>query len=94
MATSNTTAFNLTLEEIVEEAYDRIGMRVSTGYDYRTARRSMDLLFIEWQNRGINFWTLEERSTSLSAGTATYTLGADVFDIIECYVEEKIAQTL
>ena len=88
MATSGTTAFNLKLGEIVEEAYDRCGLRSSSGYDYRTARRSLDLLFVEWQNRGTNFWTVDELNVALVQGTIKYTLPANVFEIIEEYIRD------
>ena len=83
MATSGTYSFDLTLEEIIEEAYDRCGIRSSTGYDYKTALRSLDLLLIEWNNRGTNFWTLEQATVALVQGTASYTLDAQTYEIAE-----------
>lgn len=83
MATSGTTAFNLDFTEIAEEAWERAGREMRSGYDLRTARRSMNLLTIEWQNRGINMWTIEEGSILLEAGTATYNLPDDTIDLLE-----------
>lgn len=86
MATSGTTAFNLDLLELVEEAFERCGAEARTGYDLRTARRSINLLFADWANRGINLWTLEATSTDLTAGTATYTLPTDTVDVLDCTI--------
>lgn len=86
MATSGTTAFNLDIAEVIEEAFDRCGLRLKTGYDLTTARRSLDLLGIEWQNRGINFWTVEAVSTTLAASTATKTLETDTIDVLEALI--------
>ena len=83
MATSGTTAFNLDFTEIAEEAWERAGREMRSGYDLRTARRSMNLLTIEWQNRGINMWTIDEGSISLTQGTATYDLPADTIDLLD-----------
>jgi hypothetical protein len=83
MATSGTTAFNLDFTEIAEEAWERAGREMRSGYDLRTARRSMNLLTIEWQNRGINMWTIDEGSILLEAGTATYNLPSDTIDLLE-----------
>jgi len=69
--------------EIAEEAWERAGREMRSGYDLRTARRSMNLLTIEWQNRGINMWTIEEGTVSLVQGTATYSLPADTIDLLE-----------
>jgi hypothetical protein len=69
--------------EIAEEAWERAGRELRSGYDLRTARRSMNLLTIEWQNRGINLWTIEEGSVNLVDGTSQYTLGADTIDLLE-----------
>lgn len=83
MATSGTHTFNLDLAEIIEEAYERIGEELRTGYNYRTARRSLDLLMLEWQNRGLNLWTIKNASLPLVAGTGSYTLDPEKLDIIE-----------
>jgi hypothetical protein len=82
MATSGTATFNMDFTEIAEEAWERAGREMRSGYDLRTARRSMNLLTIEWQNRGINMWTIEEGTLNLAQGTATYDLPADTIDFI------------
>ena len=83
MATSGTATFNLDLSEIVEEAFERCGSELRTGYDLRTARRSLNLLFADWANRGINMWSFEQGSQVLTPGTATYPLPADTVDLLE-----------
>jgi len=83
MATSGTATFNMDFTEIAEEAFERAGREMRTGYDLRTARRSMNLLTIEWQNRGINMWTIEEGTVNLVSGTASYALPADTVDLLE-----------
>jgi hypothetical protein len=83
MATSGTTTFDLDLNEYVEEAFERCGAELRTGYDLKTARRSMNLLFADWANRGINLWTVEQGSIPLIQGTATYNLPSDTVDLIE-----------
>jgi len=83
MATSGTTAFSPDFTEIAEEAWERAGREMRSGYDLRTARRSMNLLTIEWQNRGLNMWTIEEGTVALTSGTATYNLPADTIDLLE-----------
>jgi len=83
MATSGTYSFNLDLSDILEEAYERAGLELRSGYDYRTARRSLDLMFLEWQNKGLNLWTVQEGSQTLTAGTGRYALAGDQLDVIE-----------
>ena len=83
MAVSGTTAFNLDLTEVVEEAFERAGSEMRTGYDLRTARRSLNLLFADWANRGLNMWTFEQGTITLVPGTATYNLPADTVDLME-----------
>ena len=83
MATSGVSNFNLDLTEIVEEAFERVGSERRTGYDLRTARRSMNLMFADWANRGLNMFTYEQGSIPLVAGTATYNLPADTVDLLE-----------
>jgi hypothetical protein len=83
MALSGTTAFDLDLTEIVEEAFERAGGELRTGYDLKTARRSLNLLFADWANRGINMWTFEQGTIPLVQGTATYDLPADTVDLME-----------
>lgn len=83
MATSGTATFNLDLSEIVEEAFERAGSELRTGYDLRTARRSLNLLFADWANRGVNMWTFEQGTQTLSPGVGTYPLPADTVDLLE-----------
>jgi len=83
MTTSGSRDFNLDVAEIIEEAYERCGLEVRTGYDAKTARRSLNLMFADWANRGLNLWTVAQGTTNLVQGTSTYTLGADVIDILE-----------
>jgi|TARA_B100001094_G_scaffold330130_1_gene394585 hypothetical protein len=83
MTTSGTTAFNMDFTEIAEEAWERAGREMRSGYDLRTARRSMNLMTIEWQNRGINMWTIDSGTINLVKGTSQYTLPADTIDLME-----------
>ena len=83
MTTSCTTAFNMDFTEIAEEAWERAGRELRSGYDLRTARRSMNLMTIEWQNRGINMWTIDSGTVNLVQGTSRYQLPADTIDLLE-----------
>ena len=83
MTTSGVASFNLDLTEIVEEAFERAGSELRTGYDLRTARRSLNLLFADWANRGINMWTFEQGTLTLTQGLATYALPTDTVDLLE-----------
>lgn len=83
MATSGSRDFNIDVGEIIEEAYERCGLEVRTGYDARTARRSLNLMFADWANRGINMWTVAQGTINLTKGLATQTLTADVVDVLE-----------
>ena len=91
MATSGTYAFNLDLGDAIEEAFERAGLQLRGGYDYRTARRSINLLMLEWQNRGLNLWTVQEATQALTAGTSRYTLSGDVLDIVEAFIRTDAA---
>ena len=81
--TTSTTAFNPNLNEIFEEAFERCGLELRTGYDFRTARRSLNFLLGEWANRGINLWTIEQGSINMVQGQVTYDLPNDTVDLIE-----------
>jgi hypothetical protein len=83
MTTTGSTLFNLDFTEIAEEAWERAGREMRSGYDLRTARRSMNLMTIEWQNRGINMWTMEQGFINLTPGLATYALPTDTIDLLE-----------
>ena len=83
MTTSGSRDFNMDVGEIIEEAYERCGLEVRTGYDAKTARRSLNLMFADWANRGINMWTVKEGTITLTQGQATETLDASVVDVLE-----------
>jgi len=83
MTTSGTQEFNLDLNNLIEEAFERAGGEVRTGYDVRTARRSLNLLTIEWSNRGINLWTIDQGSIQMNQGQIVYTLPVDTIDLLD-----------
>jgi len=83
MTTSGTSVFNLDLNDLVEEAFERCGAELRTGYDLRTARRSLNLLTVEWANRGVNLWTIEQGQIPLVTGTSTYSLPVDTIDLVD-----------
>lgn len=93
MTTSGTTAFDMDFTEIAEEAWERAGSEMRSGYDLRTARRSMNLLTIEWQNRGINMWTVDSGTINLVSGTSQYTLPADTIDLMEQVIRTNAGNT-
>lgn len=86
MATSGTTAFDLNIDEIIEEAYERVGMRTNSGHDLKSARRSLNLLFSEWGNRGVHLWKVEQDEIALVSGQASYTVSSDVSDVLEAFI--------
>ena len=86
MALSGTNAFNLDVDEVIQEAFERCGLHARSGYDLKSARRSLNLLLAEWANRGINLWTVELRTQTLTASTTSYTLDSDLIDILEAVV--------
>jgi hypothetical protein len=92
MTTSGTSTFNLNLNELVEEAFERCGAELRTGYDLRTARRSLNLLTIEWANRGINLWTIEQGSIPMVQGQIVYDLPIDTIDLLEHVVRTQTGQ--
>lgn len=92
MTTSGATSFNLNLNELVEEAFERCGAELRTGYDLRTARRSLNLLTIEWANRGINLWTIEQGSIPMVQGQITYDLPVDTIDLLEHVIRTQTGQ--
>lgn len=83
MTTSGTSSFNLDLAELIEEAFERCGKELRSGYDFKTARRSLNLLTIEWANRGINLWTIEQGVIPIYQGTSTYDLPVDTIDLLD-----------
>ena len=88
MATSGTATLNLEISEGIEEAVERCGLESKTGYDIETARRSLNLLSLEWANRGLNFWCVEQGTASTTASTSTITLPADTVDLIEHWIRD------
>jgi hypothetical protein len=80
--TTGTSLFNLNMNDLIEEAFERCGLELRTGYDFRTARRSLNLLTIEWANRGINLWTIEEGQITMDTGQITYALPVDTIDLL------------
>lgn len=93
MATSGTAAFNLDIVEIIEEAYEQAGLELRSGYDMKTARRSLNLLAIDWSNRGYNLWTVEQAVVPLLTGVATYALPADTIDVVEMVISSTSGTT-
>jgi hypothetical protein len=89
MTTSNTTTFNLSIDELVEEAYERCGMRMTGGYQLASARRSLNLLFLDWANRGLNLWTIEEATFPLTAGTNEIALDEAVVNVLEAIIRQN-----
>lgn len=93
MTTSNTATFNLSLDEIIEEAGERCGYEIRSGYDFKTARRSLNLLTAEWASKGINLWTIEQGSIPLITGTGTYDLPTDTIDLLDQVVRTGTGTT-
>ena len=91
MATSGTTSFNLNIDEVIDEGYERCGLTTNAGYDLRSARRSLDLLFAEWGNRGIHLWKVALHEATLVSGQAEYSVAADVSDVLEAFVSSTAA---
>jgi hypothetical protein len=88
MATSGTATFNLEISEVIEEAFERCGLQSKTGYDIETARRSLNLLSIEWANRGLNFWTVEQGTATATDSVSTITMPADTIDLIQYWIRD------
>ena len=89
MATSNSTNFDLDVAEYIEEAYERCGLETRTGYDLQTAKRSLNIMLSEWANRGLNQWTIEQRTQALTADDSEYSLGTDIIDILSLVVRRS-----
>lgn len=89
MATTGTTAFNLDVNDLIEEAFERCGKELRTGYDFKTARRSLNLLTIEWANRGINLWTVEQGVIPMVTGQAMYPYPADTIDLMDMVIRQN-----
>ena len=91
MATSGSVTFNLNIDEIIDEGYERCGMSTASGYDLRSARRSLDLLFAEWGNRGIHLWKVALHENALVSGQAEYSVSSNVSDVLEAFVSSTAA---
>ena len=89
MATSGSTNFELDVSDYIEEAFERCGLEVRTGYDLKTAKRSLNLLFADWANRGLNQWTITQRTQTVTASDGDYNLGADVIDVLSMVVRRS-----
>jgi hypothetical protein len=89
MATSGTTDFNLSIDDLVEEAFERCGMRPTSGYQLNSARRSLNLLFLDWANRGLNLWTIEQATYTLTQGTNEISLAADTVNVLEAIIRQN-----
>lgn len=92
MTTSGTASFNLDVSDLIEESFERCGQELRTGYDLKTARRSLNLLTVEWANRGINLWTIEQGVVPLVGGQATYDLPTDTIDLLDMVVRDGTGQ--
>tara|TARA_R100000697_G_scaffold101841_1_gene114435 strand:- start:504 stop:1172 length:669 start_codon:yes stop_codon:yes gene_type:complete len=89
MAVSGSTDFELDVSDYIEEAFERCGLEVKTGYDLKTAKRSLNLMFADWANRGLNQWTIAQRTQALTSGTSSYNLDADVIDVLSMVVRRE-----
>lgn len=89
MTTTGTAVFNLDMNELIEEAFERCGKELRTGYDFRTARRSLNILTIEWANRGINLWTVEQGQIPMVTGQAIYPLPVDTIDLLDQVIRQN-----
>ncbi len=89
MTTSSSTDFELAVDDYIEEAFERCGLEIRTGYDLKTAKRSLNIMLAEWANRGLNQWTIEQRTQALTADDVDYTLGTDVIDVLSVVVRRS-----
>lgn len=93
MATTGTSTFNLEMNDLIEEAFERCGHELRTGYDFRTARRSLNLLTVEWANRGINLWTIEQGVIPMATGQAVYPLPVNTIDLLDQVIRQNNGTT-
>ena len=89
MTTSSSTNFEVAVDDYIEEAFERCGLEIRTGYDLKTAKRSLNLMLADWANRGLNQWTIEQRTQALTASDGEYSLGTDVIDILSVVVRRS-----
>lgn len=88
MSTSGTTDFNLSIDDLIEEAFERCGMRMTSGYQLSSARRSINLLFLDWANRGLNLWTIEESTIALTQGSRVLNLPLDTVNVLSAVIRQ------
>jgi hypothetical protein len=93
MATSGTTSFDLDIDDIIQESYNRCGVRTNSGYDLKRARRNLNILFSEWGNRGVHLWKVQLQTQALTAGTVSYTVPSQVSDVLEAYISTSSGVT-
>jgi len=86
MASSGTSTFNLNIDEVIDEAYERCGLTTNSGYDLKRARRNLNILLSEWSNRGLNLWKVENKEQALTAGTISYATPSNCNDVLEAYI--------
>jgi hypothetical protein len=94
MPTSGTSIFNLDLNNLIEEAFERCGSELRSGYDLRTARRTLNLLTIEWANRGINLWTIEQGTIPLVTGQAIYPVPSDTIQLLDTVIRQNPGRSI
>jgi len=88
MTTSGTTLFDLNIDDLVEEAFERCGMRMTSGYQLNSARRSLNLVFLDWANRGLNLWTIEQKTYALTQGDREITLDSDTVNVLSAVIRD------
>jgi hypothetical protein len=93
MTTSGTTTFDLQIEDIIDEAYERCGSSTTSGYSLKSARRSLNILFSEWGNRGVHLWKVELKNQLMVSGTSTYATPQDCSDVLEAYISSSLVNT-
>jgi hypothetical protein len=93
MTTSGTTIFDLSIDDAIEEAFERCGIVVSSGYQLKSARRSLNLLFLDWANRGLNLWTIEQKTFALTQGDAAITLDSDTVNVLSAVIRDTSSGT-
>ena len=89
MSTTGLTAFNLDMNDLIEEAFERCGKELRSGYDFRTARRSVNIMTIEWANKGLNLWTVEQGQILMNTGQAIYAVPVDTIDLLDTTVRQN-----
>ena len=93
MATSGTHTFNLDISDIMEEAYDLCGLELRSGYSFRGTKRALNLVFLEWRNKGLNLWTVEQGTASVVEGTSSYTIDSSALDVVDVFLRTNAGNT-